>query len=111
MEIINDIRFYYYISGVFLNQDKDRLCRECKAFVNTASAIKLALAEIRQGVSADTSSLPADLQKMLDESTARMEGLELSGNSIGQKKTGNCRMPSGACFIKTSKKLLNASQV
>lgn len=102
---INEIRFYHYISSVLINQQADALCRDCKALSNTVAAIKECLEEL--GNSGEIDSMPEELRRLFEESRDRIFAMQTLDNAIGQKKAGNCKMPEGICFIKSSKAILN----
>jgi hypothetical protein len=52
-------------------------------------------------------SLPGDIMQLLEEASARIRAIRPSEDVVGQKKAGNCKMPEGVCFVKSSKAILN----
>lgn len=102
-KLINEIRFFHFISGLLHQQQSDPLCRDCKAFVNTAGSIKEGLAELQSLLAGKTDSVAPELYCLADEAGRRLEGLRIPQGAEGQKKAGRCRMPEGVCFIKYSK--------
>jgi hypothetical protein len=102
-KLINEIRFYNFISGVLCQQQTDPLCRECKAFENTAAHIKEGLSELEGLLAQKTEPVAPEMLSLIDEARTQLEGLEIPVGAIGQKKAGRCKMPEGVCFIKLSK--------
>ena len=105
-QLINKIRFYHYMSGVLVNQQADPLCSQCKPFVNTAAAMRKDLDEVKKEHADDISALSKEMQELLEKAESRITSLKLPEDAEGQKKAGNCHMPKGACFVKSSKALL-----
>lgn len=101
--IIDRIRFCHYLAGVLGNQADDPLCGKCRAFANTASAAKEELEELKGG---NTGGLPVEVITLLEKAGAVINAVKVPGNAEGQKKAGNCKMPKGVCFVKSSKSLL-----
>jgi hypothetical protein len=101
--LINDIRFYNFISGVLLQQQTDPLCRECKAFENTARRMKEGLSELEDLFAGKTGSVPTEILSMIESTRTTLEGLKVPEGTVGQKKAGRCKMPEGVCFIKYPK--------
>ncbi len=105
-QLINKIRFYHYMSGVLMNQQSGPLCSKCKPFVNTVAAMKKDLDEIKSGYAEDSGSMPEEIQVLLQKAESRISSIKVAENAEGQKKAGNCHMPKGVCFVKSSKALL-----
>ncbi len=106
MELVSRIRFYHFISGVLANQQADPLCSKCKPLVNTVSALRESLDSIKNEHHDELKSLPEDMFNLYEEAANRIASLKTHENSEGQKKAGNCKMPKGVCFIKSSKSIL-----
>jgi hypothetical protein len=102
-ELINQIRFYHFISGVLHNQQSDPLCSNCKAFANTAKRMKENIAELESVNIEKMHTLPAEMLHILEEAQERIGRIKIFEDAVGQKKAGNCRLPEGLCFIKLSK--------
>ncbi len=102
-QFIDQIRFYHYISKVLENQSKDPLCIRCKAYANSVRAVKEGLAELEKN---NLSSLPPEIIKLLEHATPLINSIPIPENTEGQKKAGNCKLPKGVCFAKSSKALL-----
>ena len=106
MMIANNVRGYYYLSGVLMNQMRDPFCHTCKAFVNTAAAARQGLSDLERVEGADIQGLPAELQRMIADAKTALAGIVLPDNAVGQKKAGNCKLPEGVCFVKSARALL-----
>jgi hypothetical protein len=106
MDLINHIRFYHFISAVLENQQADPLCRECKALVNSVRAMREGLDAIKNEHHIALESVPKETLYLYEEAIIRIGLLKTSEKAIGQKSAGNCRMPKGVCFAKSSKGML-----
>jgi hypothetical protein len=104
----NIVRFYYFISGVLVNQERDPVCCRCKAFENTVRRMKEGIAELDS--LSDKPGFSEELVFMIKEARERLGKIVLQENSAGQKKAGNCKMPEGVCFVKFSKSVLRRLQ-
>jgi len=102
-QLIDQTRFYHFISGVLENQGNDPLCCKCKAYTNTVSAMKEGIDELKAD---DIASLPPEIIKRFKQAQDRIYSVKTTNNTEGQKKAGNCKMPKGVCFVKSSKALL-----
>jgi hypothetical protein len=105
--LINQIRFYHFISGVLTHQQTDLLCSKCRAFSNTAERMKEGISELERVGAEKMHALPPDLLAMLEEARVKIESIKLLKDAVGQKKAGNCRMPEGVCFIKLPKSIMD----
>lgn len=94
------------MSGVLANQQADPLCSICKAFTNSARKIREDADEFKRMHNAEIATLPAELARLLSGAKETLTGLNPSEDAVGQKKEGNCKMPKGVCFVKSSKAML-----
>ena len=106
-ELINQIRYYHFISGVLNNQQSDPLCTKCKAYANTAKRMKENISELQSLHVESMHTLPVEMLHILEESQDRIGRIKTFEDAVGQKKAGNCRLPEGVCFIKLSKAILD----
>ncbi len=106
MDLVNHIRFYHFISAVLENQQADSLCKECKAFVNSVKAIRKGLNTIKHQHNDTLETLPKETFYLYEEALSRIGLLKTSDKAEGQKSAGNCTMPKGVCFAKSSKGIL-----
>jgi len=107
-QLENTVRFYHFISGVLLNQERDRVCCRCKAFENTARRMKEEIAGIE--ALPNKSDFSDEMLFLLKDAKKRLDALKHQEGSVGQKKAGLCRMPEGLCFVKLSKAVLSRIQ-
>jgi len=105
-EIINQIRFYQYISCVLSNQQADSLCSICKAVTNTTWALRESLEEFEKKHAGEILDIDDELMRILTDSKKSLAELSPPEDAQGQKKAGKCKMPEGICFIKSSKAIL-----
>jgi len=106
MELSNRVRGFWYLSSVLSSQQSDPICSTCKAWVNTANAARVSLAAFEAEYAEVLGSAPAGLSMLCLESRSRLARLILPENAAGQKKAGNCKLPEGVCFVKSSRALL-----
>ncbi len=108
MDSTSMVRACSYLAGVLASQQRDPLCSRCKAFVNTAQAAReiLALSDARQRESSASAGQETD--RLLQEAAALLSSLTLPVDAAGQKKAGNCLLPQGSCFVKSSLAFLKA---
>jgi len=102
-KLINEIRFYNFMSGVLYQQQTDPLCRDCKAFENTITRMKEGLSELVGLLAGKTEPFAPEILSLTAEAHIRLESLRIPVDATGQKKAGRCKMPEGVCFIKISK--------
>ena len=105
--LINQIRFYHFISGVLTHQQTDPLCSKCRAFSNTAERMKEGVSELESVSVEKLHALPPDLLAMLKEACDKIARIKILKDAAGQKKAGNCKMPEGVCFIKLPKSIMD----
>ena len=106
-ELINQIRFYNFISGVLYQQQSDPLCSNCKAFANTVKRTKENISELQSVNVEKMHTLPGEILHILEEAKDRIGRIKIFEDVVGQKKAGNCRLNEGVCFIKLSKAILD----
>jgi hypothetical protein len=102
MELMNQVRGYHFLLGVFTNQQKDPYCSVCSAFANTLKAARENFATFESVHSDSLKAIAPEFGSMLALTRAGLSTLQSSTNPSGQKKAGNCKLPQGMCFIKAS---------
>jgi len=102
MELINQVRGYHFLLGVFRNQQKDPFCSACSAFANTLKAARENLAKLEAEQGEALKSLSPEFGRMIAEARTGLSILQGPADPCGQKKAGNCKLPQGVCFIKAS---------
>ena len=105
MEIITGLRYYHFIAGMLANQQHDPLCSICKAFTNSLQQIRQEVETYMMTNSAALTALPEQVSIMLADITMLLADLHPIADAVGQKKAGNCKLPQGVCFVKSSKAL------
>ncbi len=103
--MINRIRYVYFMSGVLAGQQHDPFCSRCKACANTLARVREMLIEAEQEVAAQPESRSPEIRSLVALARTKLETVNIPEDAIGQKKAGNCRLPEGVCFVKSSKKL------
>ena len=106
-DLINQIRFYHFISGVLHNQLSDPLCSNCKAFANTVKRMKENIIGLKSVHVENMHTLSGEMLHILEESQDRIGRIKTLEDAVGQKKAGNCRLPEGVCFIERSKAIVD----
>jgi hypothetical protein len=106
-EINNHIRFYHFIAGLLQAQKDDPFCGNCRAFANTTLRMKEGIALLEAEHAEELSELTEPFRKLMEKTDHIFAALDIPLDAPGQKKAGNCLMPEGVCFIKSSKKLLD----
>ena len=105
MDCITEIRYYHFMAGVLVQQQYDPFCSRCKAFTNSVQAVREGLAEVEERKASEISALPEEQAQLLIVARKAFSGLHPDPDAVGQKKAGNCRLPQGVCFVKSSKTL------
>lgn len=106
MPASNTVRAYFFLAETFQNRRNDPFCRMCKAFVNSVNTARENLARFESEQSDALKFLPPELQHLLVNAKNALSGMTLPENAPGQKKAGNCRLPQGVCFVKSSLAIL-----
>ena len=106
MELMNQVRGYHFLLGVFRNQQSDFYCSVCSAFANTLKAARENLERLDAEHADALKRLAPGFEAMLAETRAGFLLLQDPVNPSGQKKAGNCKLPQGVCFIKASFSLI-----
>ncbi|HYQ47499.1 MAG TPA: hypothetical protein VEP69_00410 [Thermodesulfovibrionales bacterium] len=107
MDCITEIRYYHFMAGVLIQQQEDTCCCRCKAFTNSVRATGQGIAELEIRRAQEISTLPEEHSLLLVAAKKTLSGLHCDPDAVGQKKAGNCRLPEGICFVKSSKALRN----
>jgi hypothetical protein len=102
MELMNQVRGYHFLLGVFRNQQKDPFCGVCSAFANTLKAARENFATFESAHSEALKAITPEFGSMLAGTRAGLSTLQSPAAPTGQKKAGNCKLPQGMCFIKAS---------
>ncbi|MBI5074894.1 MAG: hypothetical protein HZB62_06975 [Nitrospirae bacterium] len=106
MDDVKRIRYYHFIAGVLANQQNDTLCSDCKAFTNSVQHVREGVAEFLDVQAAELPALSEQDSAMLADIRTMLADLHPVPDAVGQKKAGNCNLPQGVCFVKSSKALI-----
>jgi hypothetical protein len=102
MELSNRVRGYAFLHRALRGQQTDPFCGSCNSFVKVLAAAREGVAELEAQNSAAISALPADLARLFADTKEGLAALQPPEQPVGQKKAGNCRLPEGVCFLKSS---------
>jgi hypothetical protein len=106
MESMNQARGYAYLFGVLKNQQADPFCRSCNSFVTTLVAIREQLTKFEALHPDEIRNLPGELSRLFADAKSGITAMKQPENPLGQKKAGNCKLPEGVCFLKSSLAIL-----
>ncbi len=104
--VSSTVRAYFFLAETFQNRQNDPFCRMCKAFVNSVNTARENLARFESGQVDELKLLSPDLQQLLAKAKNALSAITLPENAPGQKKAGNCKLPQGVCFVKSSLAIL-----
>lgn len=105
MDIATGQRYYHFIAGVLANQQHDPLCSICKAFTNSVQQVQQEVREYMMTHAEALTGLPEQESIMLADIKMMLGALHPVPDAVGQKKAGNCKLPQGVCFVKSSRAL------
>jgi hypothetical protein len=106
MDIGNQFRGYAFFLSVIRGQQADPFCRSCNSFVKTLAAVREGLEAFERQNAGAVNALSPELVRLFSEARAGIAALRAPDQPQGQKKAGNCKLPEGVCFLKTSLALL-----
>lgn len=106
-DTVSSVRTYAFLSGVLQNQQSDRFCGKCKAFVNSVISVRERLARVEHEQDSGD-AIVEGLRQALAETKAVLDHIVLPQEAPGQKKAGNCLLPPGVCFVKSSLRILES---
>ena len=102
MEITNQVRGYAFMFGLLRGQQADPFCSGCNAFGKVLAAAREGIASLGAEHGAAISGLPAELPRLFADTKEGLSSLIAPEHTVGQKKAGNCKLPEGSCFLKSS---------
>jgi hypothetical protein len=106
MEISNQARGYSYMLGVLKNREADLYCHSCNSFLSTLVAVNENLRQFEREHATEIGNLPAELAIFYSVAKSGITAIKQPVNPIGQKKSGNCKLPEGVCFLKSTLPIL-----
>jgi hypothetical protein len=107
MEIMNQARGYAYVYGVLKNQQADTFCSSCNSFMNMLAAVKENLEKFETLHAEDIKNLPGEFTRLFADAKNGISVMKQPEQPLGQKKGGNCKLPEGICFTKSSLAILH----
>jgi hypothetical protein len=102
MELLNQVRGYHFMLGVFVNRQKDPYCIACSAFANTLKTVRENFGRFEAEHGEALKALSPEFGRIMAETRTGMSILQGPADPSGQKKAGNCKLAQGVCFVKTS---------
>jgi hypothetical protein len=106
MEVSNQVRGYAYVFGALKSQQADPFCGSCNSFVKTLAGVRENLAAFEAPHAEEIKNLPGELSRLFVDAKSGISAMMQPANPLGQKKAGNCKLPEGVCFTKSSLAIL-----
>ena len=78
----------------------------CNSFIKTLTAAKENLAKFEAESAEKIRGLPREVSRLFSDAREEIVAMKQPENPGGQKKEGNCKLPEGVCFVKSSLALL-----
>lgn len=110
MEISNRIRGFHFLLGVFLYRRSDPFCAGCSGYASVLAATKEELERFERESKDSLPTAGPDLLRFFTGTRDGIAALHPSDYPQKQKKAGNCRLPEGACFLKSSLALIRKTE-
>lgn len=107
MESMNQARSYSYLFGVLRNQQADPSCRSCNSFMSTLAAVRENLMKFEHQQAAEIRNFSGEAARLFSDAKSGIAAMKQPENPVGQKKAGNCKLPEGVCFTKSSLAILS----
>jgi hypothetical protein len=106
MEIMNQARGFAYLFGMLRNQQEDAFCRSCNSFLNTLAAARENLQKFEAQHAGEIRSFPEEFSQLFADARSGISVMPQPEQPLRQKKAGNCKLPEGVCFTKSSLAIL-----
>jgi len=106
MEIMNQVRGYSYLFIILKNQPADPFCRSCNAFIKTLAAVREGIEQFECQHGGDIGKMPKEFVELFSNAKNGIMQISQPESPVSQKKAGNCKLPEGVCFMKTSLTML-----
>ena len=108
MEIANQVRAYSYLSAVLANREGDPYCHSCNSFLSALAQISESMSGFEREHGAEIEK--SDLSLFFFVARSVISGIKRPYSPDRQKKTGNCKLPAGVCFLTQSQAILQRMQ-
>ena len=92
------------MAGVLERQSREPLCGKCISYALTVKEAREALRDLTETLSSDNDAA-SEFRSVLKEASATILGVPVPKDPQRQRKTGQCRLPDKACFIKRARML------
>jgi len=99
---LNRLRGFHFILGMMENQQHDSLCATCLSFAKSAETALSSFAEFEAAAGYITTDIHDELSSLLTDLSEKAARIRQPLNPVGQKETGNCKLPEGLCFSKAA---------
>jgi hypothetical protein len=106
MEIPNQARGYSYMLGVLKNREGDPFCNSCNSFLTTLAVVNEKLEKFEHEHGAEIGNLPTEISLFYSVAKSGIRAMKQPADPAGQKKLGNCKLPEGVCFLKSTLSIL-----
>ncbi len=110
MDIANQVRGYSFLSAVLANREIDPVCRSCSSFLSTLLTVTETIHRFELEHAAEVEKLPDGLSLSFLVARSGISGIRQPDHAVPQKKAGNCKLPEGICFPKSSLSILQKIQ-
>jgi hypothetical protein len=74
--------------------------------VNTLKTVKEQVSAFEIQHAAELKKIPGDFAGLFAATQSGIPALQQPEHPVGQKKAGNCKLPEGVCFLKSSLAIL-----
>lgn len=102
-ETINRVRALGFMAGVIERQGREPLCSQCISYALTVDVTREALESVQ--ASMDQAELDKGFEKVFMEAAGTIKAAKAPDDPIKQRKTGKCKLPDKACFVKKSRRI------
>ncbi len=96
--IINQIRAFYFMSGLLKLQQTDPRCSVCKSRKEVAEEVMEGFKKFKEYTNFD--SIPEIFKSKLKDIEDILNQLKLPEKPIPQRKEGGCHFPDKKCLVK-----------
>lgn len=98
---INLLRGISYVFSILSYLQDEPVCKRCNSFVAVLDSAREKFVDIEKDVNKNR-NMPQEIRKMLMIIYGVLADLKISDNPVRQKNAGNCGLPSGFCFAKST---------
>lgn len=95
------LRVISYVFSILSYLQDEPFCKKCNSFVEVFESVQDKFIEIEKTVNKNR-EIPQEIRKLLKGIYSFLANLKIPDNPIRQKKSGNCNLPQGICFAKSS---------